>query len=246
MKRYNSRIHHRKSIRLKGYDYSQAGLYFITICCQDRICRFGQVENGEMILNEYGQIASDEWVKLSERFPNFKLDVFQIMPNHLHGIIVLNDIPVGATLAVAPNNVVTPNDAVAPDDAVAPNDTVAPNDLVVPNDVIIGDDIRAGANDAIVGDDIRSGADDVIVGDDIRAGASPAPTKTVGDIVGAYKSLVANGCLDIYKSKNEIMGKLWQRNYHEHIIRNEQSYQRITEYIINNPAKWTGDKFYNQ
>lgn len=60
MSRYNPHIHHRKSIRLKGYDYAQAGLYFITICCQDRICRFGHVENGEMVLNEYGNIANDE------------------------------------------------------------------------------------------------------------------------------------------------------------------------------------------
>jgi len=63
-------------------------------------------------------------------------------------------------------------------------------------------------------------------------------------MVGAYKSLVANGCLEIYKRKNEMMGKLWQRNYYEHIIRNEQSYHRISEYIINNPAKWADDKFY--
>lgn len=68
---------------------------------------------------------------------------------------------------------------------------------------------------------------------------------TIGNIVGAYKSLVANACLEIYKSKNETMGKLWQRNYYEHIIRNEKSYQTISEYIINNPAKWTDDKFYD-
>jgi putative transposase len=196
MKKYNPHIHHRRSIRLKGYDYSQAGLYFITICCQDRICRFGHIVGAnpcghpEMILNEYGQIAYDEWMKLSERFPNFELDVFQIMPNHMHGIIAL----VGATLAVAQN------------DAVAQNE--------------------------------------MIVGNDIRAGASPAPAKTVGDIVGAYKSLVANRCLDVFKTKNETMGKLWQRNYHEHIILDEQSYHRISEYIINNPENWTDDKFY--
>ena len=170
MNKYNPYIHHRRSIRLKGYDYSQAGLYFITICCQDRICRFGHIENGEMILNAYGKIAYDEWAKLSDRFPNFKMNVFQIMPNHMHGIILLNDTVVGATARVAPT--------------------------------------------------------------------------TVCDIVGAYKSLVANGCLHIYKMNNEIMGKLWQRNYYEHIIRNEQSHHNISAYIINNPAKWKEDKFH--
>lgn len=175
----------RRSIRLKGYDYSQAGLYFITICCQDRICRFGHIENKKMIMNEFGQIAFNEWLKLTDRFPNFELDVFQIMPNHMHGIIAL----VGATLAVDQINPDSQNDG----------------------------DYRAGVN----------------------------PTPTVGDIVGAYKSLVANGCLVNYKLKNKTMGKLWQRNYFEHIIRTEQSYQNISNYIITNPKKWATDKFYN-
>ena len=193
MNQYNPQIHHRRSIRLKGYDYAQAGLYFITICCENRICRFGNIENGEMILNEYGKIAHHEWVKLSERFPNFELDAFQIMPNHIHGIIVLNT--VGATLAVAQNDEKTQNDIIAQNDE-----------------------------------------------NDIRAGVNPAPT--LFDVVGAYKSLVANGCLEIYKTRNETRGKLWQRNYYEHIIRDEQSYQKISNYIINNPVNWAEDKFY--
>ena len=202
---YNPNIHHRRSIRLKGYDYSQAGAYFITICCKDRKCRFGKIVVGASVmeLNECGQIAYDEWLKLSERFSNFELDVFQIMPNHMHGIIVLNDI-VGATLAVVQNAVVQ--------NAVAQN---------VPNGIIALNDVGATAR------------------------VAPTTTNaTIGDIVGAYKSLVANGCLDIYKTKNETMGKLWQRNYYEHIIRNEQSYQTISDYIINNPAKWKDDKFF--
>ncbi len=84
---YNQAIHNRKSIRLKGYDYSKVGLYFITICRQDRICRFGHIDNGTMILNEFGTIAFNEWTKLTKRFPNIQLGAFQIMPNHMHGII---------------------------------------------------------------------------------------------------------------------------------------------------------------
>jgi hypothetical protein len=80
---------------------------------------------------------------------------------------------------------------------------------------------------------------------DSRATARVAPI-TVGGIVGAYKSMVSNRCLDIYKFKNETMGQFWQRNYYEHIIRTEQSYQRISKYIINNPLKWTKDKFYSK
>ena len=198
MNKYNPNIHHRRSIRLKGYDYAQAGLYFITICCQDRTHRFGHVENREMVLNEFGTVSYNEWAKLPDRFPNFELDVFQIMPNHMHGIIVLNE-PVGA---------------------VGAGFTPAQNMMDAQNN-------GNTKNDA-----------------DIRATARVAPT--VGDIVGAYKSMVANGCLDIYKSKNETMGKLWQRNYHEHIIRDEKSYDTISNYIINNPAKWADDKFYTK
>ena len=205
---YNPNIHHRRSIRLKEYDYSQAGLYFVTICCQNRIHRFGKIENDEMILNEYGRIGYEEWLKLSERFTNFALDVFQIMPNHLHGIIMLTN-TVGAGFTPAQNT--------------APNAAPAPN-ADTQNEILI---------------------------DDIGAGVNPAPTNiTVGNMVGAYKSLVANKCLDIFKLKwanvNPIpqMGKLWQRNYYEHIIRNEQSYHTISNYIINNPSKWNDDKFF--
>jgi putative transposase len=180
--KYNPLIHHRKSIRLKDYDYSKAGAYFITICCEYRLHRFGKVSEDEMILNQFGTIAYNEWINLSERFSNFELDVFQIMPNHMHGIIVLSD--VGATLAVAQEE-----------------DT---------------------AN---------------------RATARAAPT-AIPDIVGAYKSIVSNACLQLFKSHNKTMGKLWQRNYYEHIIRDERAYNNISNYIINNPSKWNEDKFH--
>lgn len=80
-------IYHRKSIRIQGYDYGQAGLYFVTLCCHDRICHFGHVENGIMILNEWGKIAHSEWLKTSELRPNVQLGAFVVMPNHVHGII---------------------------------------------------------------------------------------------------------------------------------------------------------------
>lgn len=203
--------HHRRSIRLKGYDYSQAGAYFITICCHSKISRFGKIvgaglapallppaQNDDMIngqphgiaptmqLNEYGQIAYDEWAKLPERYPNFELDVFQIMPNHMHGIIVLTDVRAGLAPAQIP-----------------------------PAQI-----------------------------DDMQKGRPQGHAPTVGNIVGAYKSLVANGCLTIFKKNNEKMGKFWLRDYYEHIIRDDHSYQTISNYILNNPAKWTNDKFY--
>jgi putative transposase len=191
--KYDPKIHHRRSIRLKGYDYSQAGAYFITICCQDRACLFGKIiedtDNVPTIeLNEYGAIAYNEWNKLTERFPNLELDVFQIMPNHIHAIIVLTD----------------------------------------REQDIENRKIEDGAN--------------VKIADVDEATARVA--RTVGDIVGAYKSLVNNKCLAICKANNEYLGKLWQRNYYEHIIRDEGAYRLIADYIITNPAHWQSDKFY--
>ncbi|RBQ03805.1 transposase [Pedobacter miscanthi] len=187
--KYNPLIHHRRSIRLKGYDYSQAGAYFITICCEDRIHRFGKISGNEMILNQSGTIAYNEWINLSDRFPNFELDVFQIMPNHMHGIIVLKD--VGATVAVAPEN---------------------------------------------------NAKEENTHEENSRATARVAPT--IANIIGAYKSIVSNACLQLFKSHNKTMGKLWQRNYYERIIRDESAYHNISNYIINNPSKWNEDKFH--
>jgi REP element-mobilizing transposase RayT len=68
---------------------------------------------------------------------------------------------------------------------------------------------------------------------------------SISDIVGAYKSIVSNSCLEIYKIRNQMMGKFWQRNYYEHIIRDEKGYKNISNYIVNNPQKWEEDKFYS-
>lgn len=87
MSKYNPHIHHRRSIRLKGYDYSQAGLYFITICVQNRACLFGEIINGEMILNDAGKIANQCWLEIPNHFPDTILHEHIIMPNHIHGII---------------------------------------------------------------------------------------------------------------------------------------------------------------
>jgi putative transposase len=85
--KYNPAIHKRKSIRLKRYDYSQAGLYFITMCVQNRELLFGKIENDVMILNDAGKMIQTEWEKLPQRFSNIELDKFVVMPNHFHGIL---------------------------------------------------------------------------------------------------------------------------------------------------------------
>lgn len=176
----------RKTIRLKGYDYSQAGLYFITICCQGRICLFGDVVKGEIVLNEAGKMVETEWLNLPDRFKNIELHESVIMPNHFHGILKI----VGVTLVVARNV------------------GIAENQMGQPQGI--------------------------------------APTKTIGDMMDAYKSITTVNYIRGVKTLNwqPFNGKLWQRNYWEHIIRNEQSYQRISEYIVNNPKEWSDDKFH--
>src|ERR1035437_1338664 len=89
---YNPKIHHRRSIRLKGYDYSQEGMYFITICVQDRECLFGEIVQQIMILNDAGKIAEQCWLSIPEHFPNAILHEYVVMPNHIHGIIELSGI----------------------------------------------------------------------------------------------------------------------------------------------------------
>lgn len=182
--KYNPEIHHRRSIRLKGYDYTQPGAYFVTFCTYQRRHIFGEVVNGEMVLNDRGKIARDEWFKTAELRPYVKLyeNEFVIMPNHGHGIIWIeeDDHPVGT--------------------------------------------LRRNIQP--------------------WAGRRSAPAKTVvpgslGAIVRAYKSAVTYA---VNAAENQRGAVLWQRNYYEHIIRNDREWNNIGWYIVNNPLNWQVDR----
>lgn len=88
---FDPTIHHRRSIRLQGYDYSQAGMYFVTLCTRNRECLFGEIVDETMRLNPVGQIVTDSWTWLAQRYEHVELDEWVVMPNHLHGIVVIND-----------------------------------------------------------------------------------------------------------------------------------------------------------
>ncbi|MCD6596332.1 MAG: transposase [Bacteroidales bacterium] len=88
---YNPNKHHRRSIRLKGYDYSRPGTYFVTLCVHERKCLFGDIIDEKICLNEYGEIVQTEWLKSSEIRKEIELDVYQIMPNHFHGIVMIQN-----------------------------------------------------------------------------------------------------------------------------------------------------------
>jgi len=158
----------RRSIRLKGYDYSQAGAYFVTVCAQDRTRLFGNILDGEMRLNDFGGMVADSWEWLERQYEYVKLDEWMIMPNHIHGIIVISD--------------------------------------------------------------------------DGRGGSRTAPTgkrKPIGRLIGAFKTVST-------KRINELRGTsgttVWQRNYFERVIRNDNEMHHLREYIVNNPAQWDLDR----
>jgi REP-associated tyrosine transposase len=179
---YNPKIHHRRSIRMKGYDYSLEGAYFITICTHQRHNFFGEVENGTMQLNPYGIIASEQWIRLQKRFRQSNFEDYVIMPNHIHGIICI---------------------------------------------------VRG------VGEEF----------DQFSPGSQPlrpynipyVTPGSLGAIVRAYKASVA---FRINAIRGSAAPPVWQQNYHDHIIRNENEFQQIKDYIEANPTTWMDDRLY--
>ena len=183
---YDPRIHHRRSIRLRGYDYSHGGAYFVTIVTQGGACLFGEVLEAQMQMNEAGSMVQEVWWGLSQRFAGVEVGSMVVMPNHLHGVIALYE-PVGAPLVGA----------------------------------------QSRGNRATV---------------DNRATTRVAPT--LGSVVGAFKSLTTVEYVRGVRARGwaPFRGRLWQRNYYEHIVRGDKSLERIEQYILDNPANWYLDK----
>ena len=168
---------------MKGYDYTSAGAYFVTICTQERACLFGDVADGQVRLNDAGKMVERVWSELTGHYPGVELDEFIVMPNHMHGIIVL----VGA------------GPRACPDQMGLHTPTGQPRGV--------------------------------------------APTMSLPDVVHRFKTLTTKLYADgVHQSHwPPFAGRLWQRNYHEHIIRDEADLARIRRYITDNPARWTED-----
>jgi putative transposase len=179
--RYDPQKHHRRSIRLRDYDYARPGWYFVTICAQSREMVFGNVIHGGMILNTVGKIVDFHWQKLPHHFKNIELDEFQIMPNHFHGIVNI----VGAMHS---------------DQNIHIQPLQPP--MLHPH------------------------------------GTKPG---SLGAIMQNFQSITTRKINHIRKTPGQ---RLWQRNYYEHIIRDEPELIRIRKYIIENPLKWQSDKYF--
>jgi putative transposase len=236
---YDPARHHRRSIRLAQYDYSLAGAYFVTVCAHERNCLFGDVVDADMLLNDAGRLVQTAWDELPGRFPGVELDGFMIMPNHVHGIVILG----GAAIVGTGPGAVGAGLALPWEPGAAigahSNQVAVGAGLALPWEpgaAIVGTGPGAvGAGLALpwepgeaIGAHSNQGA----------ASSAPTPaTATLGDVIRAFKSISA-----LYVNRQLMRsGSLWQRNYYERIIRDEAELQRIREYIETNPARWADD-----
>ncbi len=176
---------------------------------------FGKVEKGQMLLNDAGKMVASKWLKLTERFKNIELHEYVVMPNHFHAILEI----VETTLVVVQDSNSIPGQ---------------PQEISVqgqPQGIEIGQPLGQPQG----------------IAPTIAPTETPTktPTKTLGDILGAFQSIITVEYIKRVKNLGwpPFKGKLLQRNYYEHIIRDERAYENISNYIINNPAKWDEDKF---
>ncbi len=242
----------RRSIRLRGYDYARPGIYFITICADKGAHLFGKVVQGEMIPNAFGRIVLSEWEKIPARWPHVELGVYQVMPNHFHGILIIHQ-PVAMVLVAQP--VANAMDATAAISATAR--VAATGDGGIKN-ATHRPLFRVRATLAVAPAPIAPAP--------IAPFAAPPPfppssqsfelipfsktqwatRPTLGQIIGAYKSLVETTCLKYYKQQypGKRMGKIFQRSYYDMIARDQRAFLNFSRYIINNPKNWTSDKFF--
>lgn len=193
------------SARAPWWDYANDGAYFVTICTAHRECCFGDVADGKMHFSTLGQIANNIWEEIPRQFPYAELGEYQVMPNHVHGIIVIN----GNSGRDAINRVSTPRNA----ETNAPiAETTAPT----------------AETDASNADETPGG---------ITGNNNPMLNDNLSRILRWYKGRVTFEC-------HQTDAKFgWQERFYDIIIRDTASYHRISEYIINNPAKWDTDKF---
>lgn len=184
----------RRSIRLLDVDYSLPGYYFITICVKNRSCLFGDIKNGIVELNELGNAVKNCWLEIPKHYQNIVVDEFVIMPNHVHGILLIND-----------------NEKLGVQNIESLRQPIATND---------------------------------VVGAQYFVPQLPGQNKYQQIVSGSIGSIVRGFKIGVTKwwRKNDCDGILWQRNYYEHIIRDDKSLNTIRQYIRDNPINWFEDE----
>jgi len=185
--KFDPQKHHRRSIRVPDYDYSQPGAYFITIVAWRREALFGEIKDGEMQLNESGQAVWDVWNSLPARYPQISLGTAVVMPNHFHGNIIINEQPVGAIHELPLRELPPPGSP--------------------PQERVTDQKERR--------------------------------RMTIPLVVGYFKMNTAKRINQILNSEGT---PVWQRNYYEHIIRDDEEHNRIHLYIESNVDNWVNDE----
>jgi REP element-mobilizing transposase RayT len=213
---YDPERHRRRSIRLKGYDYSQAGAYFVTINVHQRRCILGEVMGSEVRLSPAGDMVLDVWEAIPDHYPGVDVDAFVVMPNHIHGIILLT-----TSAGAAPRG--------RPDSPRA--NQFDPDDPLLPQG-------NSGQAQGPLGDRGQAQGPAPTVG--------PAPTTglRLADVVGRFKSLTTRRYIAGVRTLGWVPFDryFWQRNYHERILRNENELNVRRWYIEENPLRWDSDK----
>ena len=215
---YNPEKHHRRSIRLKGYDYTRECAYYFTICCHQRRCLLGEIEDGVMQLNLVGATVKAVWDSLPRHFPLIELDAFVVMPNHVHGIILITDSAGNCN----------------------PNRNSNPN----PNLNCRGEAFVPGCNNTSP-ESSSTNASPFPGCNNTSANPTAQPILPRGTQSGSIGAILQNFKSVATRRVNRITrnsGTLWQRNYHEEIIRNEKAYENIRRYIMENPLSWDEDE----
>jgi REP element-mobilizing transposase RayT len=226
------------SARLKNWDYGSNALYFVTICTENKICYFGNIRDGEMHLSDLGQLATTYWLEIENKFPFVVLGYFVVMPNHIHGIINIDkkliiDNCRDAIYRVS-NSI---SNSVSNDENV--NITDATNQDAINQDATNQDAINQDATnqDAINQDAINRVSTVKQIGG-VTGNNNPMLHENLSRFIHWYKGRCTFEMRKIYPEFT------WQPRFHEHIIRDEESYLKIVEYIQNNPLKWQEDKYF--
>lgn len=217
---YDPPIHHRKSIRLKNYDYSQTGAYFVTICAHNRTPYFGEVKDGVMYLNRLGQLAETVWQGLPEKFAQIQLGEFVVMPNHVHGIIVINSDQKKDMKGVMNQGAMNR----APTHSSSMSKTKQPERFV-------GAKLIAPSPQPTC---------QTIISKPKNFVEAQLIVPSLGQLIRHFK---AKSTFLMHRLMNSSI-PIWQRNYYEHIIRSESSYEMIAEYIQTNPRRWMDDRYF--
>lgn len=207
-----------ESTRAQWWDYGWNGSYFITICTKNRKHFFGKIKNAQFIPSPAGQLAENIWLDIPEKFPYANLDEFQVMPNHIHGIIILdNNQPPQESNPSPQESIPPPQESIpSPQESIpslqktnpSPQESNPPPQESIPPP-------QGG----------------------FAGGKNPMVNENISRILRWYKGRCS---YEIHKTNAEFA---WQSRFHDHIIRNELEYRRIVNYIINNPANWEEDEF---